>query len=161
MAHQPGLVCQTGTAYQPGAAPLWRLSLPPATPHDTALGPQFIDWGGALRWVHGEDPLWPVAQAAGGHAIRYGLAFARQGAGAAGVDDGDATGAIAAGAPDVPGTQGPGTGLDLTKARDTVEMAGGAVFQPLPPALLALHLRLKAALDPRGILNPGRIYPEL
>ena len=40
-------------------------------------------------------------------------------------------------------------------------MAGGSVFQPLPPALLALHRRLKAALDPRGILNPGRIYPEL
>jgi glycolate oxidase FAD binding subunit len=35
------------------------------------------------------------------------------------------------------------------------------VFQPLPPALLALHQRLKAALDPAGIFNPGRMYADL
>jgi glycolate oxidase FAD binding subunit len=35
------------------------------------------------------------------------------------------------------------------------------VFHPLPPALLALHQRLKAALDPAGIFNPGRMYAEL
>ena len=34
-------------------------------------------------------------------------------------------------------------------------------FQPLAPAVLALHQRLKAALDPAGVLNPGRMYPEL
>ena len=39
--------------------------------------------------------------------------------------------------------------------------AGEAVFQPLPPALFALHQRLKAALDPAGILNPGRMYEGL
>jgi glycolate oxidase FAD binding subunit len=38
---------------------------------------------------------------------------------------------------------------------------GDEVFQPLPPPLLALHQRLKAALDPVGILNPGRMYREL
>jgi FAD/FMN-containing dehydrogenase len=27
--------------------------------------------------------------------------------------------------------------------------------------LLALNQRFKAALDPAGILNPGRLYPEL
>jgi len=27
--------------------------------------------------------------------------------------------------------------------------------------VLALHQRLKAALDPAGVLNPGRMYPEL
>lgn len=37
----------------------------------------------------------------------------------------------------------------------------GAVFQPLQPALLALHQRLKNTLDPAGIFNPGRMYPEL
>ena len=37
----------------------------------------------------------------------------------------------------------------------------GAVFQPLQPALLALHRRLKNSLDPAGIFNPGRMYPEL
>ncbi|WP_310494869.1 glycolate oxidase subunit GlcE [Dechloromonas sp.] len=33
-------------------------------------------------------------------------------------------------------------------------------FAPLPPALLALHRRLKKAFDPQGILNPGRLYAE-
>jgi glycolate oxidase FAD binding subunit len=36
-----------------------------------------------------------------------------------------------------------------------------AVFTPLAPALLAIHRRLKAEFDPAGILNPGRLYPEL
>ena len=35
------------------------------------------------------------------------------------------------------------------------------LFQPLPAPLLALHRRLKQAFDPRGIFNPGRLYPEL
>ncbi|MFZ0398789.1 MAG: FAD-linked oxidase C-terminal domain-containing protein, partial [Methyloceanibacter sp.] len=33
------------------------------------------------------------------------------------------------------------------------------VFQPLDPPLAALTARLKAAFDPAGILNPGRMYP--
>lgn len=33
-------------------------------------------------------------------------------------------------------------------------------FQPLSPGLLALHKRIKAAFDPVGILNRGRMYPE-
>jgi glycolate oxidase FAD binding subunit len=33
------------------------------------------------------------------------------------------------------------------------------VFQPLEPSLAALTTRLKAAFDPAGILNPGRMYP--
>lgn len=36
-----------------------------------------------------------------------------------------------------------------------------AVFEPLTPELLALHRRLAAALDPAGVLNPGRMYQEL
>ncbi len=39
--------------------------------------------------------------------------------------------------------------------------AGEAVFPPLAPAVLALHQRLKRALDPAGVLNPGRLYQEL
>ena len=34
-------------------------------------------------------------------------------------------------------------------------------FDALPPPLDALHRRLKAAFDPQGILNPGRLYPGL
>jgi glycolate oxidase FAD binding subunit len=37
----------------------------------------------------------------------------------------------------------------------------GTIFQPLPPALMTLHKRIKQALDPAGILNPGRMYPDL
>ena len=39
------------------------------------------------------------------------------------------------------------------------DRSGGA-FHPLPPALMKIHRRLKEALDPAGILNPGRLYPE-
>jgi glycolate oxidase FAD binding subunit len=34
-------------------------------------------------------------------------------------------------------------------------------FAPLEPVLQRLHRELKAAFDPAGILNPGRLYPEL
>lgn len=34
-------------------------------------------------------------------------------------------------------------------------------FAPLPAPLMTLHKNLKAAFDPRGIFNPGRLYPEL
>lgn len=35
------------------------------------------------------------------------------------------------------------------------------VFQSLPPALMALHRKLKHAFDPAGIFNPGRMVREL
>jgi glycolate oxidase FAD binding subunit len=63
-------------------------------------------------------------------------------------------------------TTGPVNALDL---RSTVERLGGHatifrggngadVFHPLRPALAKIHKRLKAAFDPAGILNPGRMY---
>ncbi len=38
---------------------------------------------------------------------------------------------------------------------------GTPAFTPLEPGLGRLHQRLKAELDPAGILNPGRLYPGL
>jgi len=37
----------------------------------------------------------------------------------------------------------------------------GEIFQPLPPAMLALQQRIKHALDPHAVFNRGRLYPEL
>lgn len=34
-------------------------------------------------------------------------------------------------------------------------------FHPLPEPLMQLHRRVKQAMDPAGILNPGRMYPNL
>ncbi|MFZ4700797.1 MAG: glycolate oxidase subunit GlcE [Candidatus Methylumidiphilus sp.] len=54
--------------------PLWRLSLPPATPQMTLFGPSFMDWGGALRWVKTDFPaeaLFAEALKAGGHATVF------------------------------------------------------------------------------------------
>jgi glycolate oxidase FAD binding subunit len=39
--------------------------------------------------------------------------------------------------------------------------ASAALVPPEPPPLAAITRRVKAALDPAGILNPGRIFAEL
>ncbi|MGI8725125.1 MAG: glycolate oxidase subunit GlcE [Methyloceanibacter sp.] len=43
---------------------------------------------------------------------------------------------------------------------DATARASIDVFQPLDAPLMALSAKLKAAFDPAGILNPGRMYPE-
>jgi glycolate oxidase FAD binding subunit len=54
--------------------PLWRVSLPATTPPlDTGL-PQWIEWGGALRWLRGHDDaatLRAKVGALGGHVTRF------------------------------------------------------------------------------------------
>jgi glycolate oxidase FAD binding subunit len=37
----------------------------------------------------------------------------------------------------------------------------GEVFQPLAPAMMALHRRIKQALDPDDLFNPGRMFEGL
>ncbi len=56
------------------AWPLWRLSIKPTTPPLEFPGTQFIEWGGALRWLTGDIEVQTVraaAAAAGGHATLF------------------------------------------------------------------------------------------
>jgi len=48
------------------------------------------------------------------------------------------------------------SGGHATLFRASDKSAG--VFQPLPPALLTIHRKLKRTFDPAGIFNPGRLY---
>jgi glycolate oxidase FAD binding subunit len=64
------------------------------------------------------------------------------------------------------------TQADAATVRAAASRAGGhatrfrggdrsaGAFAPLPPELARLHRGLKAAFDPDGILNPGRLYPD-
>jgi glycolate oxidase FAD binding subunit len=97
---------------------LWRLSVRSTAPYEDLGSDQLIEWGGALRWIHGASDqsaprLRAWAEQHGGHAT-------------------------------------------LFRAEDK---SPGA-FHTLTPALLGLHRRLKLALDPAGIFNPHRMYPE-
>ncbi len=54
--------------------PVWRLSVPPATPPLTLPGTTLIDWGGALRWLASNaegERIRRTTQAVGGHAMLY------------------------------------------------------------------------------------------
>ncbi len=54
--------------------PHWRLSLPPEADSPPGTGPGLIDWGGAQRWLTGEqdgDALRGWCQATGGHATLF------------------------------------------------------------------------------------------
>jgi glycolate oxidase FAD binding subunit len=65
------------------------------------------------------------------------------------------------------------TALPAAQVRDAAAAVGGhatafrsrdksaGAFAPLTPPLRAIHERLKRSFDPRGILNPGRLYPGL
>lgn len=60
--------------YFAGETPLWRLSLPGTAPPLELDEPQFIEWGGALRWLRSDRPaaeLRALAQKLGGHATRF------------------------------------------------------------------------------------------
>jgi len=97
--------------------PLWRLSLPPATPPLAIPGDCWVDWGGAQRWLRSTEAparIHKLAADLGGHASLF-----RNG-----------------------------------ERHDEA-------FQPLPAALFGLHRRLKQALDPDGLFNPGRLYKSL
>lgn len=55
-------------------APLWRLSVPPATPCLELAGSTFIDWAGAQRWLCSDVPATRIREAVGrvgGHATLF------------------------------------------------------------------------------------------
>ena len=64
------------------------------------------------------------------------------------------------------------TSADAHTVRAAAARAGGhatlfrgadksaGVFQPLQPALMAIHRRLKSSFDPDGVFGPGRMYPD-
>lgn len=61
-------------AFFNGDAPLWRLSVPPATAPIALPGASFLDWGGAQRWLRSDAPTQTVRAAAatvGGHATLF------------------------------------------------------------------------------------------
>lgn len=51
-----------------------------------------------------------------------------------------------------------GRGHALLLRADPALRASAQVFEPLEPGLAALSRRLKESFDPKGILNPGRMY---
>ncbi len=56
------------------AVPLWRLSVPPATPPIDLPGQWLIDWGGAQRWLKSDAPADAIharAENAGGYASLF------------------------------------------------------------------------------------------
>ena len=109
-------VCEQTHVFFDGDIPLWRLSVAGVSPSFKQFGEQFVDWGGALRWVRSEankKNLFDVAKAHGGHATLF-----RHGS------------------------------------------RSGDVFQQLSPAMKHVHQNLKHKFDPKGILNPGRMYKD-
>jgi len=95
---------------------LWRLSLPTIAPPLALPGTQWIEWGGAQRWLRLDADAATIratVSGAGGHATLF-------------------------------------RGGD----RDT------GVFQPLAPAVHAIHRQLKNVFDPAGVFNRGRMYKD-
>ena len=110
--------------------PLWRLAVKPTTPPLNLGDAQWIEWGGAVRWLARDLPvktLREAAKAAGGHATLF---------------RGDPLPCAGAGANALPNS-----------------ISDGA-FAPLAPALASVHRALKQRFDPHGILNRGRLYPD-
>ena len=115
--------------FSSGSAPLWRISVPPAsgaeahvqlkkTIPDACL---YHDWGGGLIWLM-------AAAAIDGQAGALRRALA-------------------------------GLGGHATLVRAPIEVRTRAeVFEPPESALDALNRRLKACFDPRAIFNRGRMY---
>ncbi len=104
------------------------------------------------RFFAGQEPLWRIAVPSIAAPLDLpGHQFIEWGGGLRWLRSAAAPEVIRAAARQVGGH------ATLFKAADK---APGA-FAPLDPGVLRLHRALKAALDPAGILNPGRMYEAL
>ena len=67
-------LCDHRAAFFQSTEPLWRLSVPSTTPPLSLGLPQWIEWGGALRWVRGSadvKALRAKVEAIGGHVTLF------------------------------------------------------------------------------------------
>jgi glycolate oxidase FAD binding subunit len=65
---------EQGHGFFGGGMPLWRLSVPPATPALGLTGKQLIEWGGSERWLRSDAPperIRGAVSAVGGHATLF------------------------------------------------------------------------------------------
>ena len=70
----PTEIREQGHGFFGGDVPLWRISLPQATPALDLPGPQLLEWGGTQRWLRsGADPevIRAAASRVGGHATLF------------------------------------------------------------------------------------------
>ena len=135
--------------------PLWRLSVPPTTEPLPLPGEQLIEWGGALRWWR--PPTWGHSHAKG-NPVRHPDTWSD-------VWPNMQTGRVLS----------PVLAEAALALRARIAAVGGTAtlfctgstrigigrFHPLAPVNLQIHQRLKQAFDPRGLINPGRMYAEL
>lgn len=137
---------------------------PPAVAAACArIGGRAVDdadaWWRALReqthpFFDPAKPLWRVALPAGTPPLDWGPMLLEWGGGQrwySGRADAQALRERAAQA---------GGHVTLFRA-DGAAMPQGGVFHPLSPAVANITRRLKQELDPAGLFNPGRMYPEL
>jgi glycolate oxidase FAD binding subunit len=102
-------------------------------------------------WFAGDAPLWRLSVPS--HAAPLGLPGAQL------IEWGGALRWLRGGDPAAVRDAAARAGGHATLFRGGERAAG--VFAPLAPASLRLHRELKAAFDPAGIFNPGRLHPAL
>ena len=113
-------------------------------------------WRGIREHTHaffaGQEPLWRIAVPSAAGPLRVeGATLVEWGGGLRWLRSTADAGAVRDAARSLGGH------ATLFRAADK---SAGA-FMPLPPVLARLHRELKKVFDPAGILNPGRLYPEL
>jgi glycolate oxidase FAD binding subunit len=120
---------------------LWRLSLPSTAAELQLTGETMLEWGAALRWVWTSVSASEVrdkASALGGTAMLYSGEFDER--------------------------EGKENKFRADVSQASSAQSGSAAhsrFHPLPSAILKIHQRLKAELDPHGVFNPSKMYPGL